>query len=140
SLDDILSVDSVLGQEDYIDGEAIMTQGEAGATLYVLLKGEAAVELNAGGGTREIARLKPSEFFGEMALFDDQPRSATVKAVGDCVVLTLERDRFSTLVTQRPEVLLHMCKMFGNRLREANRKLMEIWSSDSQGGRSDGVN
>lgn len=64
------------------------------------------------------------DFLGEMSLFNDQPRSATVMAVTDAAVLTLERDRFSTLVLQRPEVLLHICRMFGNRLREANRKLM----------------
>ena len=128
SLDDLLSVDQALGHEDYLAGEAIMRQGDTGTTLYILAGGAAAVRL---GGTapdasdgKEVARLSSGDFFGEMSLFDDQPRSATVIAVTDAAVLTLERDRFSTLVLQRPEVLLHICRMFGNRLRETNRKLL----------------
>jgi MFS family permease len=128
SLDDLLSVDQALGHEDYLDGEAIMRQGDTGTTLYILAGGTASVRL---GGTsadaadgKEVARLSAGDFFGEMSLFDDQPRSATVMALTDAAVLTLERDRFSTLVLQRPEVLLHICRMFGNRLRETNRKLL----------------
>ncbi len=128
SLDDLLSVDQALGHENYLAGEAIMRQGDAGTTLYILAGGTASVRLggaaqDASDG-KEVARLGAGDFFGEMSLFDDQPRSATVMAITDAAVLTLERDRFSTLVLQRPEVLLHICRMFGNRLRETNSKLL----------------
>ena len=76
------------------------------------------------GDGKEVAQLQPGDFFGEMSLFDDQPRSATVVTLTDCTLLTLERDRFSTLVLQRPDVLLQICKMFGSRLRETNRRLL----------------
>ncbi len=124
SLDDLLSVDAALGQEEYLAGETIVRQGEAGATLFLLARGNASVRLGADAGGKEVAQLQPGEFFGEMSLFDDQPRSATVVALGDCTLLTLERDRFSTLVQQRPDVLLQICKMFGSRLRETNRRLL----------------
>lgn len=127
SLDDLLSVDQALGYEDYLAGEAIMRQGDTGTTLYILSGGSAAVRLGASPDAadgKEVARLSAGDFFGEMALFDDQPRSATIVALTDAAVLTLDRDRFSTLVLQRPEVLLHICRMFGNRLRETNRKLL----------------
>ena len=124
SLDDILSVDAALGQEEYLAGETIVRQGEAGATLFLLAHGQASVRLGVDAGGKEVAQLQPGEFFGEMSLFDDQPRSATVVALTDCTLLTLERDRFSTLVLQRPDVLLQICKMFGSRLRETNRRLL----------------
>lgn len=122
SLDDLLSVDEALGQDSYLAGESIVTEGETGATLYILASGRAAVRI--GADQKEVAQMREGEFFGEMALFDDQPRSASVVAVADTTVLTLDRDRFSTLVMQRPEVLFHICKMFGARLRETNRLLI----------------
>jgi HEAT repeat protein len=124
SLDDLLSVDAALGQEEYLSGETIVRQGEAGTTLFLLAKGNASVRLGADAGGKEVAQLSPGDFFGEMSLFDDQPRSATVVALNDATLLTLERDRFSTLVLQRPDVLLQICKMFGSRLRETNRRLV----------------
>jgi Cyclic nucleotide-binding domain len=124
SLDDLLTVESALVQEEYLAGEAVVRQGEAGATLYIVAQGAAAVKIQgADGGAKQIATLGPGEYFGEMSLFDDQPRSATVEATNDSTLLSLDRDRFSTLVMQRPEILLQMCKMFGHRLRETNRKL-----------------
>ena len=125
TLDDLLSVEAALGQEEYLAGEAIFRQGEVGATLYILVEGTASVRLESESGeAKEVAALSAGEYFGEMALFDDHPRSATVVASTDATLLTLERDRFSTLVLQRPEILLQICKMFGNRLRETNRRLV----------------
>jgi HEAT repeat protein/MFS family permease len=124
SLDDVLSVDAALGQADYLAGETIVAEGEAGSSLYILHRGTASVRIGQGAAMKEIARLGPGDFFGEMTLFDDLPRSATVAALTDCSLLSLDRDRFSTLIGQRPVVLLQICKMFGSRLRETNRKLL----------------
>jgi len=121
SLDDLLSVDEALGNDSYLAGEAIVGEGESGATLFILARGRASVRI--GAEQKEVAQLGEGEFFGEMALFDDQPRSASIIALTDTTLLTLDRDRFSTLVMQRPEVLFHICKMFGARLRETNRLL-----------------
>lgn len=122
SLDDLLSVDEALGQDGYMAGETIVSEGETGATLFILAGGRASVRI--GADQKEVAQLGEGEFFGEMALFDDQPRSASVVALTETTLLTLDRDRFSTLVMQRPEVLFHICKMFGARLRETNRLLL----------------
>jgi HEAT repeat protein/MFS family permease len=124
SLDDLLTVETALVQEEYLAGETVVSQGDAGATLYILARGSASVSIaGTDGASKRIAELGPGECFGEMALFDDQPRSATVVTLTDAAMLTLDRDRFSTLVMQRPEILLQMCKMFGHRLRETNRRL-----------------
>ncbi|MCA0199738.1 MAG: MFS transporter [Proteobacteria bacterium] len=121
SLDDLLSVDEALGNDSYLAGETIVNEGESGAALFILASGKASVRI--GAEQKEVAQLGEGEFFGEMALFDDQPRSASIIALADTTLLTLDRDRFSTLVMQRPEVLFHICKMFGARLRETNRLL-----------------
>jgi CRP/FNR family transcriptional regulator len=90
-----------------------------GDRLYLIQRGEARV--TAAG--REVARIGPSEYFGEMAMFDYKPWSASVAAVSDCSMLTLRRDRFRSLVAQRPSVLMHICQVFGNRLRAMNQRM-----------------
>lgn len=124
-LDDLLSIDTALGQEDYLPGEAVMVEGEAGSTLYLVLKGEAEVRIGGAEAGQVVARLAVGDYFGEMALFDDEPRSASVVAVTDATLLSLDRERFSALIGERPEILLQMCRMFAGRLRELNRRFLD---------------
>ncbi|HET6468759.1 MAG TPA: cyclic nucleotide-binding domain-containing protein, partial [Geminicoccaceae bacterium] len=119
SLDDLIALDEALLVETYLAGEPVIGEGETGDKLYLIHEGE--VRVTAAG--RELARLGPSEHFGEMAMLDYRPRSATVTALTDCTLLTLRRDRFRSLVAERPDVLLHICRVFGERLRAMNQRL-----------------
>jgi HEAT repeat protein len=119
SLDDLVAVDEALTYEEYLASEVVITEGEVGDRLYLIQRGEARV--TAAG--REVAHIGPSEYFGEMAMFDYKPRSASVIAIRDCSMLTLKRDRFRSLVAQRPNVLMHICRVFGERLRAMNQRL-----------------
>ncbi len=84
----------------YAAGEAIVRQGEAGSSMFVLARGEAVVLFEPGG--QEIARSGPGGFFGEMSLLTGAPRSATVKAVSDSVVLEITAEAFRELVLANP--------------------------------------
>src|SRR5213079_1733466 len=75
-LDDLVAVDHALASETYLAGEAIVTEGEAGDRLCIVYRGEVLVRK----GGRLLAQLGPGDFFGEMSLFDAEPRSATVTA------------------------------------------------------------
>jgi HEAT repeat protein len=123
SLDDLLILDAALVQKDYLAGETIFSEGQLGAELCILSRGAVAIRKTIGGTERELARLGPGECFGEMALFDDSPRSATAQAASDATLLTLERSRFLTLVAQRPEIAVEICRVLSLRLREANERL-----------------
>ena len=118
SLDDLIAVDHALGSETYLGGEAIVTEGDAGDRLCIVYRGEVLVRK----GGRVLARLATGDFFGEMALFDDEPRSATVIAVGEVEVLALQRDRFHSLVQQRPSILMQLCTTLVRRLRQAEQE------------------
>ena len=124
-LDDLLSIDTALGQEDYLPGEVVMVEGEPGSTLYLVLKGEAEVRIGGAEKGQVVAKLAPGDYFGEMALFDDEPRSASVVALTDATLLSLDRERFSALIGERPEILLQMSRMFAGRLRELNRRFLD---------------
>jgi HEAT repeat protein/ATP/ADP translocase len=123
SLDDLLILDGALVQKEYLAGETIFAEGHLGSDLCILSRGAVAIRKTIGGAERDLAQLAPGECFGEMALFDDAPRSATAVATGDATLLTLERSRFLTLIAQRPEIAVEVCKVLSLRLREANERL-----------------
>jgi cAMP-dependent protein kinase regulator len=79
-------------------GSVILSQGGPGDEFFVLGSGEAAVERDGVA----VARLEPGDFFGELALFDDAPRNATVTADSGVTVLALSRDSFRTLLSDLP--------------------------------------
>jgi HEAT repeat protein len=116
-LDDLIAVDHALGSETYLAGEAIVTEGETGDRLCIVYRGEVAVRK----GGRVLARLGAGDFFGEMSLFDAEPRSATVIAIGEVEVLSLQRERFHSLVQQRPGILMQLCTTLVRRLRQAEQ-------------------
>jgi hypothetical protein len=118
SLDDLIAVDHVLGLETYLAGEPIVREGEVGDRLCVVHSGR--VEVQRGGHV--LRQLGAGDYFGEMALFDDGPRSATVTAIDEVEVLVLLRDRFHSLVRQRPSMLMEVCATLVRRLREAEQE------------------
>ena len=87
-------------------GEVIIRQGEAGSRFYVITNGEAEVlKTGASGGDERIVKLGPGRYFGEVALLRGQPRTATVRALTDLSVVSLDRKDFGTLVRVMPHLL-----------------------------------
>ena len=68
----------------------------------------------------ELAQLSSGQLFGEMALFDNDRRSATVVALVATELLSIDRDRFNSLAYQRPEMPMQIAKVLAQRLRAAN--------------------
>jgi len=97
----------------YKAGETIVKQGETGIGFFLILGGQAKVER----GGQAVATLGPGQFFGEMALLDDQPRTADVKAVGAVQCLVLSSWEFWSAVGDEPEVLRSLLKETVRRLR-----------------------
>ncbi len=100
-------------------GEIVFNEGDPGDSMYVIATGMARVHL----GERDIKKLGPSAFFGEMALFDDAPRTASVSAIEDLVLLRLNKDAFLELLQNRIEVALGMLHEFSRRLSDYLRTI-----------------
>jgi CRP-like cAMP-binding protein len=107
----------------YQKGEAIIRQGEVGLGLYAILKGRVKVEREHEGVSRMLAELAPPQFFAEISMVDNQPRSATVTTLEetDCILLT--RDSFLKLVRSYPDLALRLARVLAERLRTADEKL-----------------
>jgi len=99
----------------------MVKQGEPGIAFYLLLSGQAEVRQ----GERTLARLGAGQFFGEMTLVDEQPRSADVIAVQPSECAVLSRWEFWGFAKTEPEVLQGVLREMARRLRETNRALSE---------------
>lgn len=88
----------------YRPGDRIIRQGDPASALYILLRGRVRVLQDSDGSTRFLTELVPYSFFGEAALVDDMPRSASVQAVTETECLLLPAWEFTALVKEYPEV------------------------------------
>ena len=100
----------------YAAGEKIFSEFDMGHEMYVVISGE--VELSIGGEVLET--LGPGEPFGEMALIDQAPRTASATAKIDCVVLPIPEKRFLFMVQQTPYFSLQIMRVITDRLRKSN--------------------
>jgi len=117
-----LADDLILQQ--YKAGETFFLQGEKGDALYVLVDGEVGIDqADDEGKVLRIATLGPRQYFGEMALFDGAPRSATATAVKDTILLALAREPFLRVGTRHPRILLEVIRVLSERLRVADAAL-----------------
>jgi CRP/FNR family cyclic AMP-dependent transcriptional regulator len=105
----------------YPAGTSIVKQGEPGIAFYIILSGGAEVR----NGTRVLAHLAPGQFFGEMTLLDEQPRSADVVATQATECAVLSRWEFWGFAKSEPEVLQGVLQEMARRLRAANKALTE---------------
>ena len=106
--------------------ETIVRQSEMGLGLYIIARGRVKVDREQGGARRQVAELGPEQFFGDMALLDNKPRSATVTGLEDTECLLLTRDSFVRLMNKYPEIPIRMAKVLAERLREANEKIVAV--------------
>ncbi|HEY3805988.1 MAG TPA: cyclic nucleotide-binding domain-containing protein [Kofleriaceae bacterium] len=112
---DELAAIARIAEEVRLDaGEPVIREGELGDALYFVVDGRAAVHKSG----RQLAELGHRAVFGELALLDPGPRSATVEAVTDLHLLKIGRDEFVEILASRPEVPLGVIKMLARRMRE----------------------
>ncbi len=123
TLEQLSSIDRLMVTRHYAKGESIFIKGDVGSELFVVLEGEIRIHLDHEGREVTLARLGPSSVVGEMAVFDDQPRSAGAQASDTTTVRVLRRDRLQALVHEHPEVLLEFVKNLSQRIRVMNEQL-----------------
>lgn len=111
-----------LGTE-YRDGEVIVTEGEPADCMYVIQSGEVEVVQADGSGERRLVLLGASDFFGEMAMFQREPRSATVRAVGTARVLKVDKRTLLRRITEDPLLAVRLLETLSARIRDMNVKL-----------------
>lgn len=120
-LEDEVDFSLLLGPEvptrRFAAGDTIFTEGEHGDEFFVVVRGE--VEIRSGN--RRLETLGQNSIFGEMALIDDSPRSATVVALTECTVAPIKENQFLFLVRNTPFFALRVMRVLAARLRRQNK-------------------
>ena len=105
------------GKKSYKNGDTIVKEGEKGISFYLVLEG--GVEVRRRG--KKLTKLGKGQFFGEMTLFDEQPRSADVIATEDTTCILLNSWTFAGVMAANPKIAQGIIKELVRRLRETNK-------------------
>lgn len=118
----------------YQHGETIVRQGELGDCMYVIQDGQ--VEVVKGVGSREVqlATLGKNEFFGEMAIFEHEFRSATVRALGTARILTVDHKNFLRRIHEDPSLAYRLMEVMSNRVRKLGTEVTNLKQGPSTSG------
>ena len=109
---------------EYQPGEIIFREGEPGDRLFVLVAGSVEVVKHHGLDSQfTLQTLQPPDYFGEMAILTEEPRSATTRAGTECQLLTLEGAAFRELIVTIPEISFEIFRVLTQRVRDAEQKL-----------------
>lgn len=108
---------------EYSKDDYIIRQGETGLGLFFIVSGRVKVEVENNGDRSVVAELKEEDFFGELSIIDNKPRSANIICQENTRCLLLTRDSFSKLINAYPEIAIQMAKGLAERLRATTEKV-----------------
>ena len=133
SIEQLSSVLDAAEEVSFLKGDIIMTEGEEGGELFVVIEGRVQIEKSAGeDSTIKIARSEQrGMMLGEMSLVDMKPRSATVRADSDLKTVSISRESLAAIFDNDPMVLatisLNIARALSDRLRHSNDMLTEFF-------------
>jgi len=123
----------ITAKRDFSAGEVIFKEGDVGDAFYAVLEGKVRIskEIN-GAGEEALTILDKGSYFGEMALIDEFPRSASAVAHTDCRVLMMDKADFSQLLSRNKELAYKLlwvfCQVLSQRLRDTNEKIINLFA------------
>jgi hypothetical protein len=113
---------------DYKAHETVFKQGEPGSYMCLIQNGEFEVVQELGGYEKQVAILERGDFFGEMAILEEEPRTHSVRALSDAKLIKIERDDFPGLLVKKPDIAVRMIRKLGTRLDHSRDMLMRAWA------------
>lgn len=117
--DFLVRLASIMEEIEFSPRYTIFKQGEEGRSLYIVVRGEVKIHL----GSKEINRLGEGDAFGEMALFDSEPRSASVTTIDECSCLVLTQQELYDAIDETPGIAINIIRLLSRRIRELNNDL-----------------
>ncbi|MCR4421775.1 MAG: cyclic nucleotide-binding domain-containing protein [Spirochaetales bacterium] len=127
---ELKSIASLVKEREYKKGDIIVKQGDEGVGLFIIKKGKVKVSKTiASGKILDIAVHSDGEYFGELSMLDNKPRTATVTALEDTTTLIMTYWEFKALLESKPEIALYILPVLVERFRETNEQLLELKNS-----------
>ena len=131
--EELALISDITAERDFVAGEVIFKEGDVGDAFYAVLEGKVRIskEIN-GAGEEALTILDKGSYFGEMALIDEFPRSASAVAHTDCRVLMMDKADFSQLLSRNKELAYKLlwvfCQVLSQRLRDTNEKIINLFA------------
>jgi CRP-like cAMP-binding protein len=110
----------------YRDGEVIFQEGDRGEVMYVIQAGKVKIKRDGPSGEITLGTLESGEIFGEMALFDRLPRSATAVASGDARILSVDRKKLFPTISKDPTLLFKILETMSQRIRKLDDEIAKL--------------
>lgn len=110
----------------YANGEIIVREGETGECMFAIQKGQLEVLRTARRGEVRLGIMGEGDIFGEMAIFEGEVRSATVRALGEARVLTIDRRTFLRRLQEDPSLAFNLVRIMSKRVRRLSREVAEL--------------
>ncbi|HEY9810028.1 MAG TPA: cyclic nucleotide-binding domain-containing protein [Halomicronema sp.] len=117
--DFLVRLASVMDELSFPANHTIFTQGQEGRSLYIVVSGKVRVHM----GEQDLAQLEQGACFGEMSLFDAEPRSASVTTLENCDCLMLTQQQLYDAIEETPGIAVNIIRLLSRRIREFNRKI-----------------
>ena len=126
SINELAAVASVTEEASFGEGAMVFREGEQGDTLFLILEGEVAVikDCNVDRAI-ELDSIGPGDYFGDMALFGDDRRSATIRVKKAARFLILHKQELQEIVGEYPQIALHVCRVLSMRIRRLHGKISD---------------
>jgi CRP/FNR family cyclic AMP-dependent transcriptional regulator len=109
----------------------LFEEGDRGEEMYIIQTGKVRISKRIRGVEKTLATLEKGEFFGEMAILNDKPRSATAETLEDCDMLVIDRKTFDALIRGNSEIAVRFIKRLADRLRETNDQMEALMIKDN---------
>ncbi|GGM92010.1 hypothetical protein GCM10010967_26280 [Dyadobacter beijingensis] len=116
------SIAPIMKEVTYSDGQEIFAKGDLGDSMYIIYTGQIGIY----DGPKQLALFDKGEIFGELALLDTEPRSATTVAETDALVFRIDQEDFFELMEERDEILRNVLRILCQRIRVQNEKMRRL--------------
>ncbi|TYB31928.1 MAG: Crp/Fnr family transcriptional regulator [Candidatus Mcinerneyibacterium aminivorans] len=115
----------------FMEGDVVFYENEPGKTMYIIYEGEVKITKKARDIETTLAVLKKGDFFGEMSLIDNSPRSATATInKGNTKLIEVDKDIFENHITSNPKIIMQILKKMSQRIRETDKQIENLLLKD----------
>jgi CRP-like cAMP-binding protein len=104
-------------------GSVIFREGDLGTEMFIIHEGKVEIVRFSGEGPKRLALLEKGDFFGEMAILDEMPRTATATAVGETRLVEINRSTFDQMLRDNPEIAIRIMRKLSQRMRQTDERL-----------------
>ena len=123
SVSELAAVASVTEAVSHTPDQVVIQEGDVGETMFLIVKGRVAVIKHLGAENElELDQIDSGDYFGEMALFEDRQRSASIRTLTESEFLVLHKAEFNEIVHEFPEIALNACRVLSDRIRRLHAR------------------